>query len=102
MLFLFSFVRLPLSEPGLRRSPLENAASVPIPLIVPVTVLGFGYRLLFFARVVPCRDVIPRAKAEKQARLGKTGHGRLAWVRDAPARATSQSEREFVRDYTVG
>ena len=51
MLFLFSFVRLPLSEPGLRRSPFKNAASVPIPLIVPVTVLGFGYRLLFLPRL---------------------------------------------------
>jgi hypothetical protein len=30
ILFLFSFVRLPLSEPGLRSSPLKNAASVPM------------------------------------------------------------------------
>jgi hypothetical protein len=67
MLFLFSFVRLPLSEPGLRRSPPKDAASVPIPLIVAVTVVGFGYRLLFFARVVPCRDVIPLQ------RLGSSG-----------------------------
>ena len=28
---------------------------------------------LVFARVVPCCNVTPRAKAEKQARLGKTG-----------------------------
>jgi hypothetical protein len=58
MLLLLSFVQLPLSEPGLRRSQLKDAASVPIPVIVPVTVLGFGYRLSFFARVVPCLDII--------------------------------------------
>lgn len=65
MLFLFSFVRLPLSEPGSRRSLLKNAASVPIPLIVPV--LGFGYRLLFLPRCSVLRRHPPWA--ETQARL---------------------------------
>ncbi len=73
MVFLFSFVRLPLSEPGLRRLRLKDAASVPISLIVPVTVLGFGDRLAFFARVVPCCDVTPLQRLRRRLVQEKTG-----------------------------
>jgi hypothetical protein len=86
MLFLFSFVRLPRSEPGLPRSPPKSAASVPISLSYPYPSSDSDIGSCFLPG--SCRDDIPRAKGETRARLRKS-----AW---------SRSEREFVRDYIVG